>query len=54
MEKNCDTCEHKSAESEDADGNRIVDCDINEYQMYSPWAEECVHWDKALEREKDA
>ena len=46
-EKSCDTCIHKSAESVDPDGNRIVDCDINEYQMYSPWVDECVRWEKA-------
>lgn len=46
MEKNCDTCEHKQAESRDEDGNRIVDCDENELQMYSPFADECVHWEK--------
>lgn len=49
MEKSCDTCAYKAAESEDADGNRIVDCDINELQMYSPYAEECKHWEKRIE-----
>ena len=48
MEKSCDTCAYNSAESEDADGNRIVDCDINEFQMYSPFAEECKHWEKRI------
>jgi len=54
MEKNCDTCIHKSAESEDPDGSRIVDCDENEFQMYSPFVEECKHWEKADEQEQDA
>ena len=48
MEKSCDTCAYNGAESEDADGNRIVDCDINEFQMYSPFAEECKHWEKRI------
>lgn len=47
IEKNCDTCIHKAGESRDEDDGRIVDCDINEFQMYSPWAEECKHWEKA-------
>ncbi len=47
-EKTCDTCAHKAAESEDQDGNRIVDCDINDFQMYSPWSDDCKHWEKAL------
>lgn len=46
-ERSCENCAHKAAESRDEEGNRIVDCDINEFQMYSPYAEECVHWDKA-------
>jgi len=49
--KGCDTCAHKSAESVDNDGNRIVDCDINDLQMYSPLVDECIHWEK---QEKDA
>lgn len=52
MEKNCDTCIHKSAETVDQDGEtRMVDCDINELQMYSPWAEECKHWERALDED---
>ena len=47
IEKNCDTCDHKQAESRDDDDNRIVDCEINDRQMYQPWAEECKHWEKA-------
>ncbi len=47
--KSCDTCIHKEAESKDEEGNRIVDCEINEYQMYAPFAEECVHWERALD-----
>jgi len=45
MEKNCGNCKHKAAESRDEEGKRIVDCDINFRQMYSPWAEECKHWE---------
>ena len=45
-EKNCDTCAHKEMESQDANGNRIVDCEINEYQIFAPFAEECAHWEK--------
>lgn len=45
-EKNCDSCAHKAAESVDDQGNRIVDCDANDLQMYSPFAGECVHWEK--------
>ena len=44
--KGCDTCTHKVAESIDENGKRIVDCDINEFQMYSPIVEECKHWSK--------
>ena len=47
MEKGCDTCAHKAAESVDAEGKRIVECEINELQMYSPFAEECVKWEKS-------
>lgn len=50
-ERSCDTCAHRSAESVDADGGRIVDCDANELQMYSPWSDECVHWEKARDEE---
>lgn len=51
MEKSCDTCAHKSAESVDENGDRIVDCEINELQMYSPFAEDCKHWEKALDED---
>jgi hypothetical protein len=53
MEKNCDTCAYKGMESEDADGNRIVDCDINDLQIFSPWADECKHWEKALSEDDE-
>ena len=52
IEKNCDNCAYKAAESKDEDGNRIVDCEINEFQMYSPFAEECKHWEKATDAEE--
>ena len=51
MEKNCDTCANKNAESVDENGGRIVDCAVNELQMYSTFAEECKHWEKALGEE---
>ena len=50
-EKSCDTCEHKSAESVDADGSRMVDCEINDLQMYSPWVDECKHWERASDED---
>ena len=45
-DKSCDTCAHKSAESVDENDERIVDCDINDFQMYSPWVSECKHWER--------
>ena len=50
-EKSCDTCAHKAAESVDRDGSRIVDCDANELQMYSPWVDGCKHWEKAVDED---
>ena len=49
-EKSCDTCMHKAAETVDQDGARMVDCELNEMQMYSPFASECKHWEKSLEQ----
>ena len=49
MEKSCDTCANKEMESEDANGNRIVDCAANEYQIFSPFAEDCAHWERAVD-----
>jgi len=43
-ERNCETCGHMVAESKDENGNRIVDCEANEWQLYAPYAEECKHW----------
>lgn len=51
-EKSCDTCIHKADESVDPDGARIVDCEENDLQMYSPWVDECGHWEKALDEEQ--
>lgn len=48
-EKSCDTCAHKAAESKDMNGNRIIDCEVNEFQMFAPFAEECVHWEKSVD-----
>ena len=48
-ERNCDTCAYKGMESKDEDGNRIVNCDANELQMFSPFAEDCVHWEKSVD-----
>ena len=47
--KSCDNCAHKGMLSEDQDGNRIVDCDINEFQMFAPFSTDCIHWEKALD-----
>lgn len=46
MEKSCDTCAHKEMESRDQDGNRIVECELNEFQIFAPFADECVHWEQ--------
>jgi len=51
MEKNCDTCVHKEMDSLDDNGNRIVKCEANEFQLFFPFAEECVHWERALDEE---
>ena len=48
MEKNCDTCIYKADESKDQAGNRLIDCEANERQLYMPYAEDCVHWEKKL------
>ena len=45
-EKSCDNCVHKEMESLDPNGNRIVDCDANEFQIFMPFAEDCVRWEK--------
>lgn len=45
--RECDTCAYKEAESVDADGGRIVDCELNELQMYAPYADDCEHWEKS-------
>lgn len=52
-EKSCDTCAHKRAETvdpsvPDGEEGRMVDCDENELQMYSPWVDECKHWEKPI------
>lgn len=44
----CGTCAHVGAMSEDDGGLRIVDCELNELQMYAPYATECKHWERAL------
>ena len=44
----CGTCAHVSAMTE-LDGARMVDCDANERQMYSPYACECKHWERAID-----
>ena len=46
-EKSCDTCAYKADESVDEEGNRTVSCDLNDLQMYFPFAEECAHWEKS-------
>ena len=50
-EKTCDDCAHVNGVSMDEDGNVIIDCELNEFQMYAPRAEECKHWEKALGEE---
>ena len=50
MKKNCDTCEHKADESKDENGDRIVNCEINECQMFFPFADDCKHWERALDK----
>ena len=42
--KGCDTCAHKVTESKDDQGNRLVDCAINKYQLYAPLVDECKHY----------
>lgn len=49
VEKCCDTCAHKVGESRDEQGERIIDCGINEFQMYSPYASDCKRWEKDAE-----
>lgn len=49
VERSCDTCIHKEQESQDPNGNRVIDCDINEYQLFAPFAEECKHWEKGCD-----
>jgi len=44
----CGTCAHTS-DMTLVDEARMVDCDANERQMYSPYATECKHWEKAVE-----
>lgn len=51
-ERNCDTCVHKADETVDVDGSRMVDCDANDLQMYSPWAGECKHWEKSSDEDR--
>ena len=43
----CGTCAHTSAMTE-LDGARMVDCELNELQMYAPYACACKHWEKAV------
>ena len=53
MAMNCDNCEHATIFSEDASGNRIVDCAANEFQLFSPAVEDydCKRWEKRLDAE---
>jgi len=39
----CDTCCHKKSETVETDGSRMVNCEINKYQMYAPMVYECKH-----------
>lgn len=47
--KGCDNCAYKVAESVDGNGNRIVNCEKNEYQMYAPLVDDCKHHSKKLD-----
>ena len=50
-EKTCDDCAYCGDVSKDENGNVIVDCELNEFQMFSPRADECIHWEKAIGEE---
>ena len=54
MEKSCDTCAHKTAETRDEADNRMVECELNDMQMYFPFALECKHWEKAPSKDDEA
>lgn len=47
--KGCETCAHPGAWTEDGEGNRMVDCELNELQMYQPAVTDydCKHWERA-------
>jgi hypothetical protein len=44
----CGTCANCAGMSQDGD-MRMVNCAANAFQMYSPYAVECKHWEKAVE-----
>lgn len=48
-DKSCDTCAHKTAETQDAQGNRMVECELNDFQLYFPFAIECKHWERRID-----
>ena len=43
----CGTCAH-CGDMTFVDEERMVACDVNEFQMYAPYATECRHWERAL------
>ena len=47
--KGCGTCAHSSAMTMSPEGERWVNCDVNEMQMYAPYATDCKHWEKAVD-----
>lgn len=42
----CGTCAYMAAQTVDADGARMVDCDLNPMQLYAPYADACIHWER--------
>lgn len=44
----CGTCANAVGMTLDEDGGRMVDCGANDMQMYSPYATECKHWERAI------
>lgn len=46
----CGTCAH-CGDMTFVDEERMVACDVNEFQMYAPYATECKHWEKALDED---
>lgn len=43
----CGTCAH-CGDMTFVDEGRMVACEVNEFQMYAPYACECKRWERAL------